>query len=104
MNYDFPNLTFVKDKRRRFELLDAGGWLDFASGAWDRGRNVRRAQCGRCTVPVAAGQGSVCNEFLSDGYRVVTRCLCPRCEARFAADPRCIESSPGPDDAPQSTR
>ena len=56
MNYDDPNLTFVKDKRKRFELLDAGGWLDFASGAWDRDRNVRRAKCGRCTVPVAAGQ------------------------------------------------
>ena len=104
MKYDDPNLTFVKDNRKRFELLDAGGWLDFSSGAWDRDRNVRRAKCGRCTSPVAAGQGRAYNEFLSDGYRVVTRYLCPDCEARYAADHRFTESSPDPDDAPQSTR
>ena len=104
MNYRYPNLAFVKDKRKRFEPLDAGGWLDFISGAWDRDRNVRRAKCGCCTVPVAAGQGRACNEFLSDGYCVVTRYLCPECEADFAADRRFSESSPDPDDAPQSTR
>ena len=103
MNYGYPNLTFVKDKRRRFELLDAGGWLDFSSGAWDRDRNVRRAKCGRCTVPVAAGQGKAYNEFLSDGYRTVTRYLCPDCEADFAASRREYESLPDPADASRST-
>ena len=94
MNYNYPNLTFVKDRRKRFELLDAGGWLDFSSGAWDRGRNVRRAKCGRSTTPIAAGQGSACNEFLSDGYRTVTRYLCPRCEAGYAATRREFASLP----------
>ena len=104
MNYDDPNLTFVKDKRQRFELLGAGGWLDFSSGAWDRDRNVRRVKCGRCTVPVAAGQGSACNEFLSDGYRTVTRYLCPRCETGYGAMRREFASLPDLDDTPQSTR
>ena len=103
MNYGYPNLTFVKDKRKRFELLDAGGWLDFSSGAWDRDRNVRRAN-GRCTVPVAAGQGRAYNEFLSDGYRTVTRYLCLECETEYAATRREFASLPGPDDTPQSTR
>ena len=57
MECGVPDLAFVKDKRMRFELLDAGGWLDFAGGAWGRGRNRRRARCGRGAAPVAAGQG-----------------------------------------------
>ncbi len=74
------------------------------SGTWDRDRNVRRAKCGRCTTPIAAGQGRACNEFLSDGYRTVTRCLCPGCETGYAATRREFASLPGPDGAPQSTR
>ena len=89
-----PGLAFVK--RKRFELLDAGGCLDFAGGGWDRGRNRRRARRGRYAAPVAAGQGSACNGFLSGGCRVAARCRCLGCGARFAADRRCGESSPGP--------
>ncbi len=88
MNYQYPNLSLITDKRKRFELLDKGGWLDFSSGAWDRDRNVRRAKCGRCTCAVPAGLGRAYNEFLSDGYRTVTRYLCPNCEAGFAAGRR----------------
>ena len=103
MNYHYPNLAFVKEKRKRFELLDKGGWLDFASGAWGRDRNVRRAKCGRCTAAVPAGLGHAYNEFLSDGYRTVTRYLCPDCEADCAASRRESSSLPDPADASRST-
>ena len=89
MEYGYPNLKFAADKRRRFELLLAAGWLDFSSGAWDRGRNARKAQCGRCEAVVPAGLGNAYNEFLSDGYRTVTRYLCPNCEADYAGNRRC---------------
>lgn len=83
-DFRYPNLRFVRDRKRRFDLLNAGHWLDFTSGAWRHPNNVRRAKCGRCERTLEAGQGDAYNEFMSDGYRTVTRYICAECKAAHA--------------------
>ena len=88
MDCNYPNIKLISDKRERFARLIEGGWLDFASGAWDRDRNARAAKCGRCETPIPKGTGLAYNEILSDGYRTVTRYLCVNCEIDYGSHHR----------------
>jgi len=71
----------------RFEALRQEGYIDLDSGVWDFITNLRAAHCGRCAVPIRAGDGKPYNELMSDGYRASTRYLCPGCSDVIARRP-----------------
>ena len=75
MNAEFP----LYDKS--FDTLQARGFIDMDSGAWDFDTNRRRARCGRCHRQIEKGKGQPYNQFMADGYRATTKYLCGGCVA-----------------------